>query len=309
MSNGKVLVTGGAGFIGSYQVDLLIKEGYKVVVVDDLSSGSQENLPEGTPFYKVDIRDAELAEVFAKERPDYVFHFAAQMNVNRSVDDPIFDADVNIIGSLNVLDNCVEYGVKKIMFSSTGGALYGEAEVVPTPEDYPCTPISPYGIAKLTVENYIRFFAEQHGLKYGITRYANVYGPRQNAKGEAGAIAIFTEKMLNRESLVLHGDGHQTRDFVFVGDVVAANLLVFESDKNGYYNVGTGRQTTINEIYKMIQNCLDLKSEPKHVDVFSGQRVSCLSTEKINQALGWSPKVKIEDGVAQTVEWFAERNN
>jgi len=307
-NKGKVLVTGGAGFIGSHQVDLLIKEGYQVVVVDDLSTGQQENLPEGLVFYKVDVRDAELAEVFAKEKPDYVFHFAAQINVNRSVEDPIFDADINIIGSLNVLDNCVEYGVKKIMFSSTGGALYGEAEIIPTPEDYPCTPLSPYGIAKLAVENYIRFFAEQKGLNYGITRYANVYGPRQNSKGEAGVVAIFAEKMLAGEPIMIHGEGHQTRDFVYVGDVVAANLCVFKSDKNDTYNVGTGRQTTVNEVFKMVQNSLDLDFEPKHVDVFSGQKVSCLSAEKIKQKLGWSPQTKIEDGITETVEWFAKKS-
>jgi len=306
-NKGKVLVTGGAGFIGSHQVDLLLKEGYKVVVVDDLSTGQKENLSEDVPFYQVDIRDAELAEVFKKEKPDYVFHFAAQINVNHSVADPIFDADVNIIGSLNLLDNCVDYGVKKIMFSSTGGALYGEAEIVPTPEEYPCAPLSPYGIAKLSVENYIRFYAENKGLNYGIMRYANVYGPRQNSKGEAGVVAIFAEKMLAGEHPVIHGDGHQTRDFVYVSDVVAANLLVLQSDRNDTYNVGTGRQTTVNEIFKLVQECLDKDFNPKHVDVFSGQKVSCLSAKKIKENLGWSPKVSMEDGVEKTVAWFINR--
>jgi len=308
-NKGKVLVTGGAGFIGSHQVDLLLKEGYKVIVVDDLSTGQKENIPEEVVFYQVDVRDAALGDVFKKEKPDYVFHFAAQINVNHSVEDPVYDADVNIIGSLNVLDNCVESGVKKIMFSSTGGALYGEAETIPTPEDYPCLPVSPYGIAKLAVENYIRFYNEQHGLNYGIMRYANVYGPRQNSKGEAGVIAIFAEKMINGEQPTIHGDGHQTRDFVFVGDVVAANLKVFQSDKNGTYNVGTGRQTTVNEIYKMVQSDLELDFPEKHVDVFSGQKVSCLSAEKIKTALGWSPQTSIEEGINETVEWFATKNS
>ena len=269
-----------------------------------ISQVAIERMAESVVFYQVDIRESELREIFQKEQPDYVFHFAAQINVNRSVEDPIFDADVNVIGSLNVLDNCVDFGVKKIMFSSTGGALYGEAEVVPTPEEYPCAPLSPYGIAKLAVENYIRFYYENRGLKYGITRYANVYGPRQNSKGEAGVVSIFAEKILAGEHPVIHGDGHQTRDFVYVGDVVEANLKVFQSDKCDTYNVGTGRQTTVNEVFKLVQGCLDKDFVPKHVDVFSGQKVSCLNTEKIKKALGWSPRVSMEDGIEKTVEWF-----
>jgi UDP-glucose 4-epimerase len=304
---GKVLVTGGAGFIGSHQVDALIKNGYKVVIVDDLSTGQEVNLNPKAKFYNADIRDDDLDEIFKKEKPEYVFHFAAQINVNRSVEDPLFDADVNIVGSLNVLDNCVEHGVKKIMFSSTGGALYGEAEEVPTPEDYPCYPMSPYGIAKLSVEHYLRFYKEFHGLNYGITRYANVYGPRQNTKGEAGVIAIFAEKMLENIHPVIHGDGHQTRDFVFVGDVVLANMTVFKSDSSDTYNVGTGRQTTINEVYRYINESLGGGFKEKHSDDFSGQKVSCLSTEKISKNLGWAPSVKVSEGIKKTIEWFQNK--
>lgn len=305
----KVLVTGGAGFIGSHQVDALVAAGYKVVVVDDLSTGSKENLNSAAKFYELDVRDDGLEDVFKKEKPDFVFHFAAQMSVNQSVADPVFDADVNILGSLNVLENGVKYKVKRIMFSSTGGALYGEADVIPTPENYPCAPVSPYGIAKMSVENYIRFYFNQFKLKYGIMRYANVYGPRQNGQGEAGVIAIFIEKMLKGEQPVIHGDGHQTRDFVFVEDVVRANMLVFESEAVDTYNVGWGRQTTMNEIFQLIKREFNSSFEEKHQDIFSGQRVSCLSSEKLHHDLKWVPEVTMEEGISKTVEWFKKMTN
>lgn len=304
-----VLVTGGAGFIGSHQVDALAAAGYKVVIVDDLSTGMKDNLNAKAKFYELDVRDDELADVFKKEKPDFVFHFAAQMSVNQSVADPVFDADVNILGSLNVLENCVKYKVKKIMFSSTGGALYGEAEQIPTPEEYPCAPVSPYGIAKMSVENYLRFYFNQFRLKYGIMRYANVYGPRQNGQGEAGVIAIFIEKMLKGEQPVIHGDGHQTRDFVFVEDVVRANMLVFESEAVDTYNVGWGRQTTMNEIFQLIKREFNSSLEEKHQDIFSGQRVSCLSSEKLHNDLNWVPEVTMEEGIKETVEWFKKRRD
>lgn len=306
-SQGKVLVTGGAGFIGSHQVDALIKSGFKVAVVDDLSTGEESNINPKATFYNLDIRDPELADVFRKEKPDYVFHFAAQISVNNSVKDPVFDADVNIIGSLNLLDNCVEFGVKKILFSSTGGALYGEAETVPTPEEYPCNPISPYGIAKLTVENYLRFYKDHYGLDYGINRYSNVYGPRQNTQGEAGVIAIFIEKFLQGKHPVIHGDGHQTRDFIYVEDVVRANMQVFESEVCDTYNVATGRQTTINEVFKYIVQGMNKSVKEKYSTEFSGQEVSCLSYDKIKNELNWEPQVKVEEGIEKTIEWFDQR--
>jgi UDP-glucose 4-epimerase len=199
--------------------------------------------------------------------------------------------------------------VKKIIFSSTGGALYGEADIVPTAEDYPCRPISPYGIAKLSVENYLRFYFEQFGLPYGIMRYANVYGPRQNSKGEAGVSAIFIDKLMNHLTPIIHADGHQTRDFVFVEDVVDANLAMLESEAVDFYNVGTGRQTTINEIFGLIQKELGVEIEPRYDEkAFSGQAVSCLSFEKIQRDLGWRPLYDIEEGIKRTVEWFKSRN-
>ncbi|MBI5077252.1 NAD-dependent epimerase/dehydratase family protein [Candidatus Falkowbacteria bacterium] len=306
----KVLVTGGAGFIGSHQVDALIDADYRVAVVDNLSTGDRNNLNPQAEFYELDIRESKLAEVFEKEKPDFVFHFAGQISVNQSVEDPVYDADVNIIGSLNLLEQCVKYKVKKIIFSSTGGALYGEADVVPTAEDYPCQPISPYGIAKLSVENYLRFYFEQFGLACGIMRYANVYGPRQNSKGEAGVIAIFTEKMLNRLTPIIHGDGHQTRDYVFVEDVVSANMAMLESEAVDFYNVGTSRQTTVNEVFNFIKKELASDAEPRYdPNAFAGQAVSCLSFEKIQRALGWRPLFDVEEGIKKTVEWFRDKEN
>ncbi len=309
-NKGKVLVTGGAGFIGSHQVDFLINEGYKVIVVDDLSSGSVNNVNEKATLYQFDIREEEkLDQLFAKERPDFVFHFAAQINVNRSVDDPVFDADVNIIGTLGLLELCVQYKVKKIIFSSTGGALYGEAEVTPTPETYATEPLSPYGIAKLSIEKYIKFYHLQFGLEYGIMRYANVYGPRQNPKGEAGVISIFIEKLLQKMSPIIHGDGHQTRDYVYVRDVVRANMACLRSQESNTYNVGTGFQTTVNEIFNYIRLALNSSVEARHQDAFTGQRVSCLSYKKINKELAWQPETILEKGIEKTIEWFQEKNN
>ncbi|NQT49407.1 NAD-dependent epimerase/dehydratase family protein [Candidatus Kuenenbacteria bacterium] len=303
----KILVTGGAGFIGSHQVDALIEAGHKVIIVDNLSSGQKENLNPKAKFYKVDLRSEELSSIFHNEKPDYVFHFAAQISVNQSLEDPVYDADVNIIGGLNLLENCVDSDVKKVIFASTGGALYGEAEEVPTSENYPSEPMSPYGIAKLTIENYLRFYNQQFGLKYCVMRYANVYGPRQNPKGEAGVISIFITRMLSHQLPVIHGDGHQTRDYIFVGDVVRANMLAFQSEENDTYNVGTGRQTTVNELFDLIKDELEFKQEATHKDVFHGQQVSCLSYEKINKALGWKPENSIEDGIEKTVQWFKNK--
>ena len=307
LSKGKVLVTGGAGFIGSHQVDALIESGYKVVVIDNLSTGKASNLNPKAKFYKADIRDEEIEEIFIKEKPEHVFHFAAQINVNKSVGDPIYDADVNIIGSLNVLDVCVDHQVKSVFFSSTGGALYGEAEEIPTTEEYPCSPLSPYGISKLCVESYLRFYKEQFGLTYSIARYANVYGPRQESAGESGVINIFTKKILEKEQVLIHGDGHQTRDFIHVRDVVAANTTIFEKGETEIFNVSTGRQTTINEIYAIIKGRLEMKTSEKYVDVFSGPRASCLSSEKLERHTKWRPTVKLATGMEETVDWIVNK--
>lgn len=303
----KVLVTGGAGFIGSHQVDSLVEKGYQVVVVDNLATGKKENINPEVKFYQLSILDDSLESVFKDEKPEYVFHFAAQISVNDSVKDPSYDAQVNIVGALKLLALCVKYKVKKVMFSSTGGALYGEAEQVPTSEDYFIQPISPYGIAKSTVEKYIHFYFQQYGLEYGIMRYANVYGPRQDSQGEAGVIAIFINKFLDREQPFIFGDGHQTRDYVYVSDVVRANMKVFESDVVDVYNVATSRQTTVNEIFDLINLKLDTHFEKKYAPGFPGQKVSCLSYDKIESDFNWEPEVDLEEGIERTVEWFVEQ--
>jgi len=234
----KILVTGGAGFIGSHVVDAYLELGHEVVVVDNLSSGSIENLNPKAKFYEMDIRDSDIEDLFKNEKPDVVNHHAAQMDVRKSVEDPIYDADVNIIGSLNLLQNCIKYGVKKFIFASTGGAIYGEQDYFPADEEHPTRPLSPYGVAKLTVEKYLYFYKEVHGLNYVVLRYANIYGPRQNPHGEAGVVAIFTSKMLKGEQPVINGDGFQTRDYTFVGDVVRANVLALSYEKSDVFNIG-----------------------------------------------------------------------
>lgn len=301
----KILVTGGAGFIGSHIVDLLIKNRHRVIVVDNLSHGKRENLNTKATFYKVDILSKNLETIFRKEKPDFVCHQAAHIHLRESVRDPISDAKTNILGSLNLLQNCVKYKVKKVVFASTGGALYGEAKIIPTPETYQARPISPYGVAKLSVEEYLYYYYKVFGLPYIILRYANVYGPRQDACHESGVIAIFILKLLKNEQPIIFGDGRQTRDFVYVTDVAQANLQALQSKKIDFYNVGTGTETSINQIFKKLVKIIDLQIKEKHGQAMPGeQRRSCLSYTKIKRDLGWTPKVKLEEGLYYTVEWF-----
>lgn len=303
----KILVTGGAGFIGSNLVDALIEKGYQVVVVDNLYSGKKENINKKAKFYEVDICDKNLEEVFKKEKPEIVDHHAAQIDLRKSVADPLFDAKVNILGSINLLNNCLKYGVKKIIFASTGGAIYGDASVLPTPEDYPAWPVSPYGIAKLTVEHYLYFYYTAYKLPYIALRYGNVYGPRQDPHGEAGVVAIFTQKMLERKKPIINGDGKQTRDFVFVGDVVNANLLALKSNFVGPINIGTGIQTNVNKIFRILNNLTGKKAKEVHGEAKTGeQKTSCLSIKRAKKILGWEPKVELEEGLKRTVEYFKD---
>jgi len=259
----KILVTGGAGFIGSHIVDRLVKESHKVVIIDNLSTGRKENLNPKAKFYKLDIQNPGVAEVFKKEKPEIVFHLAAQIDVRKSVEDPLEDAKTNILGSLNIIQNFINVNSRKLVsnshkfvkfiFASTGGAIYGDADIVPTPETYPEFPLSPYGICKLSVEKYLNYYWKVFGLPYVALRYANVYGPRQNSKGEAGVIAIFLDKMLSGEKPVINGNGRQTRDFVFVKDVVEANILAMKKNKVGVYNIGTSKETDINTIFRKLK--------------------------------------------------------
>ena len=301
----RCLVTGGAGFIGSHLVDRLIKGGHKVVVVDNLSTGKKENLDQKVKFYKIDICNPKISQIFKKERPEVVFHYAAQIDVRKSVENPIEDAQVNILGSLNLLENCKKYKVKKIIFASTGGAIYGDADIVPTPEDYLEFPLSPYGIAKLTVEKYLNYYYQVFGLPYISLRLANVYGPRQNSKGEAGVIAIFCDKMLLGKQPVINGSGLQTRDFIYVDDVVEANILAMKSRKTGIFNIGTAEETNINTIFRKLKELTGSKCKEIHGQEKLGeQERSCLDYSKAKKELGWKPQYNLEKGLEQTVKWF-----
>jgi len=251
----KILVTGGAGFIASHITDAFINEGHDVVVLDDLSSGFEKNVNPKAKLIIGDICDKELVEkLFKDERFDVVNHHAAQMDVRRSVKDPTFDANTNIIGTINLLQNSIKYNTKKFMFASTGGAVYGEQLYFPADEDHPTQPRSPYGISKLAVEKYLYFYNAEYGLNFTVLRYANIYGPRQNPFGEAGVVAIFTTKLLNDEQPVINGSGEQTRDYVYVGDVVKANLLTLNDNANEIYNVGTGVETNVNQLFHKLNN-------------------------------------------------------
>ena len=304
----KILVTGGAGFIGSNLADALIEQGHQVCIVDNLSTGVKEHINSKAKFYELDISDAKLAEVFVAEKPEAVFHLAAQIDVRKSVADPVGDAQVNILGSLNLLENCKNFGVKKFIFSSTGGAIYGEAAIIPTPESYAEKPISPYGIAKLAIEKYLHYYQVVFGLPYVVLRYGNVYGPRQNSHGEAGVVAIFCDKLLAGQQPIINGEGKQTRDYVYVGDVVAANLAALQSEQVDIYNVGTGQETDVNKIAAEIKKNLGSDIEFTHGPAKPGeQQRSCLDYSKISQALGWRPQVALAAGLAATTAWFKQK--
>ncbi len=304
----KILVTGGAGFIGSHIVDGFISQGHDVVVVDNLTTGQLENLNPKAKFYLMDIRAAELTKLFELEKPDAVCHQAAQMDVRKSVADPLYDADVNIKGTLNILQNCVNYGAKKVLFASTGGAIYGEQETFPCDEIHPTRPVSPYGVAKQTVERYLHFYQVQYGLPYTILRYANIYGPRQNPKGEAGVIAIFADRLLKGKQPIINGDGKQTRDYTYVGDVAAANLKSLERKEVEVFNVGTSKETDVNELFRMMNELTGGKAKEVHGPAAPGeQRRSVISYQKAKERLSWEPKTDLKTGLAETVAFFRKK--
>lgn len=302
----KVLVTGGAGFIGSHIVDRLIEGGAEVVILDDFSSGKPGQVNPRARLYRVDICDAAVREVFERERIDCLDHHAAQMNVRRSVEDPMWDARVNIVGSLNLLEAAVATGVKKVVFASTGGAIYGEQHAFPADEAHTTCPLSPYGVAKLAVEKYLYYYEAVYGLPYVALRYANVYGPRQDPHGEAGVVAIFSQRLLRGEPGVINGDGEQTRDFVYVGDVVLANILAVTTDLRGIYNVGTGVETSVHTLYAHLVKFTGASQPPRYAPPKAGeQRRSMLAWGNLHAATRWSPAVSLEDGLRQTVAYFA----
>ena len=298
----KVLVTGGAGFIGSHIVDALINDGYDVVIVDNLSTGKPEYINKKATFYKQDITK-DIEYIFKKERPDYVNHQAAQTNLNYSVINPNFDANVNIIGSLNVIKNCVKYEVKKIIYASSGGAIYGN--ICNASEETKIDIISPYGVSKYTGELYLKCFSHLYNLKYTILRYSNVYGPRQLPKGESGVVSIFINRFLNRKQPIIYGDGTQLRDFVYIEDVVRANLLALKKGDNSIFNIGTGIPTSINKLFLILKRLLNSDQEPKYEKPRPGDLTkNSLNIDKARKLLHWHPKVDLEFGLKKTIEWF-----
>lgn len=304
----KVLVTGGAGFIASHVADIYLANGLEVVVVDDLSTGRRSNLNPQAKFFEMDIRDPRMEEIFAAERPDFVNHHAAQMDVRRSMVQPIFDADVNILGSINLIENARKYNVKRFVYISTGGAVYGEPDYLPVDEEHPIRPICQYGASKHTVEHYLFMYYVNHGLNYTVLRYPNVYGPRQNPMGEAGVIAIFTGQMLSGKPIVINGDGEQQRDFVYVGDCARANLMAIQNENsNGIFNIGFNRGTTVNQIFDGLRKITGYDQEPTYGPAKVGEtRFIYLSAQKAEQVLGWKPSVELEEGLEKTVEYLRE---
>ena len=302
----KALVTGGAGFIGSHVVNLYISQGYEVVVLDDLSTGRVSNLNPAAQFYELDIRSTQLDEIFARERPDFVNHHAAQMDVRRSVAEPLFDADVNILGSLNLIECARRHHVKRFIYVSTGGAVYGEPKYLPCDEAHPVNPICQYGASKHTVEHYLFMYHQNYGLEYCVLRYPNVYGPRQDPQGEAGVVAIFAGQMLADKQVEIYGDGEQQRDFVYVDDCAQANLLALTSPKSsGIYNLGSGHGTSVNELFAMLQALTGYQKPPRHGPARIGEtRRIYLDAQRAEGELGWTPATSLTDGLQQTLEYF-----
>ncbi|OGY78737.1 MAG: hypothetical protein A3B74_03015 [Candidatus Kerfeldbacteria bacterium RIFCSPHIGHO2_02_FULL_42_14] len=300
-----VLITGGAGFIGSYLVDACIARHYRVLILDDLSTGKRTHIHKQALLFQKDIRWNDIEEIFQAHDIDTVFHLAGQKNVRFSVDNPHIDADINILGSLNILQMCVQYGVRKCIFASTGGVMYGDAKIIPTPESYPPQPISPYALSKLTAEHYLDFFRQTHGLQTLSLRFANVYGPRQDPGGESGVVAIFSQKIIKDEQPVIYGAGHQTRDYMFVSDAIDAFLLAYDSQYTGCYNVGTGKETSLLEIIQYLSRVAGVSITPKHTAGILGDQLrSALDCTRIQSDLGWKPRVSLEEGIHRTFSWF-----
>ncbi len=301
----KVLVTGGAGFIGSHLVDAFVKAGHKVSVVDSLATGKKENINKKASFYNLSINDKQLEDVVKKERPEIVAHLGAQISVKASMQDPKSDALTNVVGSLNLLTLCHKYGVKRLIFSSTGGALYGEPKYLPCDEEHPIQPLSGYGVAKRSFELYLLAFGPVWNLPFVILRYANVYGPRQDPFGEAGVVAIFARRMLKGETLTINGTGEQSRDFVHVSDVVNANLAALEKGTGGLYNIGTGKGTSVNQIFEHLKKATGYKLKAEHAPAIPGEVGNIyLKSAKAKKDLGWSPTVPLGEGLRETVEYI-----
>jgi len=299
----KVLVTGGAGFIGSHVVDRCIEAGHEVAVVDDLSTGRREHVNAAARLHAADLRSPTLSDVFRAEAPEAVIHLAAQAAVSRSVEDPHLDADINVMGSINLLECSRRMGARRVVYVSTGGAGYGDTEVIPTPEDHPTRPVSPYGVSKVAAELYLSCWEALHGLRGIVLRLANIYGPRQNPHGEAGVVAIFTDRLLRGEPCIINGDGLQTRDYVYVSDVAeAARLALDRSEVTGPVNIGTGVETTVVTLFERLRTASGGHGEARHGPARPGeQRRSLLDASRARRVLGWTARVALDEGLRRTV--------
>jgi len=301
----RILVTGGAGFIGSHVVDAYLEQGHDVLVVDDLSTGKRENVNPKARLHALDIRDKKLAEVFATERPDVINHQAAKANLRESMGKPGLYADVNILGSLHLLELSRKHNVKKFIFASTGGAIYGEPEYLPADEMHPVNPLDPYGASKAAFEHYLPVYEANYSIPFTVLRYANVYGPRQDPYGEAGVVAIFAVKMLRGEQAIINGSGEQERDFAYVGDVARANLLALDRGDGGFYNIGTGAGTSINEIFSRLKSSTGYEKQDVHGPAKAGEVFKIyLQADRARRELGWQPTTSLEEGLHRTVEYF-----
>lgn len=303
----KILLTGGAGFIGSHIADELIKEGWDVVIIDNLSTGRKENLNPKAKFYQIDIQSSDLEKIFKEEKPDCVNHHAAQASVRNSVSDPVYDAQVNILGTLNLLENCVKQQVKKVIFASSGGAIYGEQEKFPADETHAANPLSPYGVTKLSAEHYLYYYKANYGLNYTALRYSNVYGPCQDPHGEAGVVAIFMNRIIKNLQPVINGDGKQTRDFVYVKDVVGANVKALNMG-DGIFNIGTGIEVSVNDLLSLIKGVSNVQIDEIYGPAKAGeQRRSVIDPSKAKKILGWEPRIFLKEGLIETFDYFRKK--
>jgi UDP-glucose 4-epimerase len=300
-----ILVTGGAGFIGSHIVNTYIEAGHCVTVIDNLSSGRLPFLNPKAKFYEIDILDPKITEVLKSEKINAINHHAAQISVSESLIDPLFDANSNIIGTLQLLQCAVSLKIEKFIFASTGGAIYGEQIYFPANEDHPCQPFSPYGISKLSAENYLKFYNEQFGLSTTVLRYSNVFGPHQNPQGEAGVVAKFCERLIKDQKPVICGEGEQTRDFISVRDIAQANLIALDHSCTGTFNVGTGNETSVNSLAKYLLRISGKKISADHGSARQGdQSRSVIDYKKFHDGFGWQPKVSLEQGLVETYSFF-----
>ncbi len=304
----KILVTGGAGFIASHVAEAYLDAGHEVVIIDDLSAGDERNIPAGARFEKLDVRSEAASRLIEEEKPEVINHHAAQMSVSRSVADPVFDADVNVVGLLKILAAALRAGTKRVVFATSGGTVYGDPHRLPAKEEQATVPLSPYGIAKLAGEHYLQHFSAVHGLHHLALRYANVYGPRQDPHGEAGVVAIFSKKMLSGAEATIFGDGRQTRDYVFVQDVVRANLAALESDFCGAVNIGTGVETDVLRLHALLSEICGSEQAPRMAPARPGEvRRIALDYSLAAEVLGWKPGVALGEGLALTVDFFRSR--